>query len=37
MGGDNYIEFGWDMEVNLLLTHNASFTLNLLSTTKTQY
>ena len=36
MGGDNYIEFGWDTEVNPVLTHNASLTLCLLSPTKTR-
>ena len=33
MGGGNNIEFGWDTEVNPLLTHNASLTSWMLSAT----
>ena len=29
IGGDNYIEFGWDTEVIPLLTYNASLILSL--------
>ena len=36
MGGDNNKEFGWDTEMNPLLTHNPSLTLWLMTTTKTR-